>query len=66
MCGPSTTRGAVVTLLAVCRSTHGKCYVNIVMVGIVGALLALVGVIVLGSVFGSLYGGHRPRFVARL
>lgn len=45
--------GAVVTLLAVCGSTHGKSYFDIVMVGIVGALLALIAVIVLGSVFGS-------------
>jgi H+/gluconate symporter-like permease len=45
--------GAVVTLLAVCGSTHGKSYFDIVMVGIVGALIALAGVIVLGSAFGS-------------
>ncbi|MCX5514682.1 transporter [Kaistia algarum] len=45
--------GAVVTLLAVCGSTHGKSYFDIVMVGIVGALIALSGVIVLGSMFGS-------------
>jgi H+/gluconate symporter-like permease len=45
--------GAVVTLLAVCGSTHGKSYVDIFMVAIVGALLALVAVIVLGSVLGS-------------
>jgi H+/gluconate symporter-like permease len=45
--------GAVVTLLAVCGSTHRKSYFDIVMVGIVGALLALVAVIVLGSMFGS-------------
>ena len=45
--------GAVVTLLAVCGSTHGKSYFDIVMVGIVGAILALVAVIVLGSMFGS-------------
>jgi H+/gluconate symporter-like permease len=45
--------GAVVTLLAVCGSTHGKSYFDIVMVGIVGAILALVAVIVLGSTFGS-------------
>lgn len=45
--------GAVVTLLAVCGSTHGKSYFDIVMVGIVGALLALVAVITLGSAFGS-------------
>lgn len=45
--------GAVVTLLAVCGATHKQSYVDIVMVAIVGALLALVTVIVLGSVFGS-------------
>ncbi|MBN8998389.1 MAG: GntP family permease, partial [Rhizobiales bacterium] len=45
--------GAVVTLLAVCGSTHGKSYFDIVMVGIVGALIALAAVIVLGSAFGS-------------
>ena len=45
--------GAVVTLLAVCGWTHRESYFDIVMVGIVGAILALVSVIVLGSVFGS-------------
>ncbi|HEX9470631.1 MAG TPA: GntP family permease [Bradyrhizobium sp.] len=45
--------GAVVTLLAVCGSTHGESYLDIVMVGIVGALIALVAVIALGSTFGS-------------
>jgi H+/gluconate symporter-like permease len=45
--------GAVVTLLAVCGSTHKDSYFDIVMVGIVGALLGLVAVIVLGSMFGS-------------
>ena len=45
--------GAVVTLLAVCGTTHAKSYFDIVMVGIVGALLALVAVIVLGSLLGS-------------
>jgi H+/gluconate symporter-like permease len=45
--------GAVVTLLAVCGATHKESYFDIVMVGIVSALLALVAVIVLGSVFGS-------------
>lgn len=45
--------GAVVTLLAVCGSTHGRSYFDIVMVGIVGAILGLVAVIVLGSAFGS-------------
>ena len=41
--------GAVVTLLAVC----GKSHLDIVMVAIVGAIIALVAVIALGSVFGS-------------
>jgi H+/gluconate symporter-like permease len=45
--------GAVVTLLAVCRSTHGQSYLDIVMVAVVGALMALVAVIALGSAFGS-------------
>jgi H+/gluconate symporter-like permease len=45
--------GAVVTMLAVCGSTHAESYFDVVMVGIVGALLALVAVIVLGSLFGS-------------
>jgi H+/gluconate symporter-like permease len=45
--------GAVVTLLADCGSTHRESYFDIVMVGIVSAILALVAVIVLGSVFGS-------------
>lgn len=45
--------GAVVTLLAVCGSTHRKSYLDIVMVGIIGSLLALVTVILFGSQFGS-------------
>ena len=45
--------GAVVTLLAVCGSTHGKSYLDILMVAIVGAILALIAVIVLGTAFGS-------------
>lgn len=45
--------GAVVTLLAVCGSTHGESYFDIVMVSIVSALIALAAVIGLGSMFGS-------------
>jgi H+/gluconate symporter-like permease len=45
--------GAVVTLLAVCGTTHSKSYFDIVMVAIVSAILALVAVIVLGTMFGS-------------
>jgi H+/gluconate symporter-like permease len=45
--------GAVVTLLAICGAKHGESYFDIFMVGIVGVVLALVAVIVLGTVFGS-------------
>ena len=45
--------GAVVTLLAVCGSTHRESYFDIVMVGIVGAIIALIAVILLGTAFGS-------------
>jgi len=45
--------GAVVTILAVCGSTHGESYFDIVMVGIVNTVLALIAVILLGSAFGS-------------
>jgi H+/gluconate symporter-like permease len=45
--------GAVVTLLAVCGCTHKESYLDIVMVAIVSAVLALVAVIALGSAFGS-------------
>jgi H+/gluconate symporter-like permease len=45
--------GAVVSLLAVCGLTHRDSYFDMVVVGIVGALLALLAVIVLGSAFGS-------------
>jgi H+/gluconate symporter-like permease len=45
--------GAVVTLLAVCGSTHRESYFDIVMSAIVGPIIALAAVIALGSVFGS-------------
>ncbi|MBL8527083.1 MAG: GntP family permease [Burkholderiales bacterium] len=45
--------GAVITMLAVCGSTHKESYGDIVMAGIVGPLIGLVAVIVLGSMFGS-------------
>jgi H+/gluconate symporter-like permease len=45
--------GAVVTLLAVCGSTHRKSYFDIVIAGIAGPILALIIVIILGSMFGS-------------
>ena len=45
--------GAVVTLLAVCGLTHRQSYFDIVMVAIVGAIVALVAVVGLGTAFGS-------------
>jgi H+/gluconate symporter-like permease len=45
--------GAVVTLLAVCGSTHRESYRNIVIVGIVGPIIALAAIIALGSILGS-------------
>lgn len=45
--------GAIVTLLAVCQSTHRESYFDMVMVGVVGAIIALVVIIGLGSIFGS-------------
>jgi H+/gluconate symporter-like permease len=44
--------GGVVTLLAVCNSTHRESYLDIVMVSIVGGLLALAVVIILGTTVG--------------
>jgi H+/gluconate symporter-like permease len=45
--------GAVVTLLSVCGTTHRESYLDIVMVAVVSAIIALVAVIALASVFGS-------------
>jgi H+/gluconate symporter-like permease len=45
--------GAVVTLLAVCGSTHRQSYFDMVMANIVGPLIALAVVLVLGSLLGS-------------
>jgi H+/gluconate symporter-like permease len=45
--------GAVVTLLSVCGSTHKDSYKDVFMVGILGAIIALIAVIVLGSLLGS-------------
>jgi len=42
-----------VTLLSVCGTTHRESYLDIVMVAVVSAIIALVAVIALGSVFGS-------------
>jgi H+/gluconate symporter-like permease len=45
--------GAVVTLLAVCGSTHRESYFDMAMANIVGPIIALAVVIALGSMLGS-------------
>jgi H+/gluconate symporter-like permease len=45
--------GAVVSLLAICGVSHREGYFDIIMAGVVSAILALVAVIALGTVFGS-------------
>ncbi|MCG5233808.1 GntP family permease [Xanthobacter oligotrophicus] len=45
--------GAVVTLLGICGATHRGSYREIMMVGLVGPLLALVAVIGLGKLIGA-------------
>jgi H+/gluconate symporter-like permease len=45
--------GAVVTLLAVCGVSHRDSYLDLFVVAIIGALIALAAVIVLGSIFGT-------------
>jgi len=45
--------GAVVTLFAVCGSTHRKSYFDMAMASVVGPIIALAAVIVLGSMLGS-------------
>jgi H+/gluconate symporter-like permease len=45
--------GAVVTLLAVCGTSHRDSYFDIFMVAIVGAVLALAAAILLGTAAGS-------------
>ncbi len=45
--------GAVVTLFAVCGTSHRESYLDLFMVAIIGAVLALAAVILLGSLTGS-------------
>lgn len=46
--------GAVITLLAICGLTHKQSYLNVAMVTMVIPLIAVVAVIILGTMFGSL------------
>jgi H+/gluconate symporter-like permease len=45
--------GAVVTLLAICGATQRGSYREVMMVGLVGPLIALIVVIALGKLFGA-------------
>jgi H+/gluconate symporter-like permease len=45
--------GAIVTLLAICGSTHRESYRDIIFAGMVGPIISLVAIIVLGSLFGA-------------
>lgn len=45
--------GAVITLLAICGLSHRQSYKDIAVVAILVPVLALIAVIVLGSIFGS-------------
>lgn len=45
--------GAVVTMLAVCGCSHRESYLDIVMVAVLGAMLALIIVVLLGTTLGS-------------
>jgi len=45
--------GAVITLLAICGLTHKQSYLNVAMVTIVIPLIAVVAIIILGTMFGS-------------
>jgi H+/gluconate symporter-like permease len=45
--------GAIVTLLAVCGTTHRDSYFHVAMAVIVGPIVALGAIIGLGTAFGS-------------
>ncbi len=45
--------GAVITLLGICKLSHRQSYLDIFVVAVAVPLLALVGVVTLGSLFGS-------------
>jgi H+/gluconate symporter-like permease len=45
--------GAVITILGICRLSHRESYFDIFMVTVVGPLLALAGVLVVGSTVGA-------------
>ena len=47
--------GAIITLLAVCKLSHGQSYTDILVAGIAAPLVSLIVVILSASLFGSFY-----------
>ena len=45
--------GAIITLLAVCKLSHGEAYTDILVAGIAAPLVSLIVVILSASLFGS-------------
>lgn len=45
--------GAVITLLAVCGLTHRESYFDMFMVAVIGPVIALIALVIMGSLFGS-------------
>ncbi|HZW13166.1 MAG TPA: GntP family permease [Noviherbaspirillum sp.] len=45
--------GAVITLLSICKLNHRQSYLDIFMVAVVGPIIALVAVVMLGTMWGS-------------
>jgi H+/gluconate symporter-like permease len=45
--------GAVITVLGICKVTHGQAYGDVFMVAVVGPMLSLVAVVALATLFGS-------------
>jgi H+/gluconate symporter-like permease len=45
--------GAVITLLQICNLKHGDSYLDIFAVSVAGPVIALIAVIILGTLFGS-------------
>ena len=43
----------IITLLAICKLSHREAYFDIFMVAVLAPILALVGVVALGTLFGS-------------
>jgi len=60
--------GAVITLLTICKLTHRQSYGDIFVVAAIVPVLALVAVIILGTLFGSFefyFSDERPNFLSK-